>query len=332
MGEVLSSLGLGGPRPSVDPLAGYRPDPIGGMTEAIMGFPSVSRGGISESGATTAGIDQEPITVTGDGWQPKKPTILGAIADAYLMSKGMKPAFSVNRDARNVNEAMEGFTNDPVGAINRMSRIRGHEQDAYAMHDKYLDNRRADASAGSLAESRQAKYLTRIGGLLRSIQKQSDPAAAYASSLPLLRRLEQRAGDIEPLGETYDEGAVNNYVGMNVDPDDQIRMEQLEAWREVRKEQTNRRLTETEKHNDATEGQAAVNEQGRNNRQVASEAGKNVRMNIQEAGRDRRSKNSPPRVVKTPNGYMELSPSGVLGKIGDQIWRKTAPGQWERIK
>jgi hypothetical protein len=39
-----------------------------------------------------------------------------------------------------------------------------------------------------------------------------------------------------------------------------------------------------------------------------------------------------PKTVQTPRGAMILDPTGTRGKIGDQLWQKTGPGQWTRVK
>lgn len=217
---LLNMLGLGPSSvPQVDPYSGdVMPVHPGNV--------------INEAGATTAGMDN---------WQPRRPKFLGLLADAYLKSRGMEPAYAPNLEERNLNEALSGFASDPMKAIERLARIRGHEQDAFKLYNMYEDNKRADSQVDSLNDSRSEKYLTRIGGMLRAVQKAKDPATAYNQMKPVIQRYAQSRGvDVSDLPDAYDPDAIDSYVMGAVSPEDQIRQEALDAYREeqlaIRKE------------------------------------------------------------------------------------------------
>lgn len=143
----------------------------------------------------------EDIVVTGDGWKPRKQTVLGAIADAYLMSQGKGPMFANARTQRNVNEAMEGFASDPDKAMRRLSRVPGYTDKAWNMYNQHADNKRADLQAQSIAEQRKDAGRNRVAAMIGTIQDD----ASYQRSLPTLRRLlESRGVDPSELPDTWD--------------------------------------------------------------------------------------------------------------------------------
>lgn len=288
-------------------LGGVLGDSLGGLGDLLKKAPGIMPGGgISEAGATTAGMDDEtPISIVGDGWKPHKPTLLGSLADAYLASKGMKPAFADQRDEANLQEAMQGFTGDPMKAIKRIAQIRGHASDAFSMYDKVEDNRRADDSAQSLQESRQDKYLTRMGGLLRSIQGSNDPNAAYTSSMPILKTLASRAG-VNDLPDNWDENYANTFISSSISPEDQVRMDALAEYRKTRGARDDRRLNITEDHYNTEEAQAAANEAGRNNRAATSEQGRNARFQARPS-------------AKSTSSTMTKYGPGMINKDGNKM-------------
>lgn len=336
MGNILQSLGIGGAGAAapaaqapmgaewnpgfgmfgIDPsdMSKYLPDtagakqvggPMSGMG-IIKALVSGGRGDqeqgqlppgtISEQGAMGQGQQDPDLAVTGDGWHPRKHTVLGDIADFLSVASGGKPYFAQARDARNAHDAMQGFDQDPVQAIRRLQQVRGYEDKAYDMYKTYQDDKRADMAAGSLADSRAAKFYPRIGGLLYNIQKAKDPEAAYQQSLPILRRLQQKAGDEDMLGDTYDADAVNRYISMNIDPEDQIKQEALTQYRQERLGLDTRKVD--------------LREQYQTERLKDFDA--------QEAGRNARYNTPKPKAGANPQGGQLIrDPNGnVLGKVG----------------
>lgn len=274
--------------------------------------------------------DEGAVTV--DGWKPKKPTTLGTIADILLGAFGGPMIFHQKARRDNLQSAMDGFTQDPLNTIRRMARIPGMEERAMKLYNEYQDNKRADMAAGSLADSRRMKIMPRIGGLLNSISNAEDPAAAYSANLSRLRRLQEMAGDSEILPDTYDPTVVRGYIDMNIDPEDLIRMEALQRWRDTQKDLKTRALDQR----DQTIAQGAVNEQGRNNRAAAAETGRNIRSkNVPATGGSRMirdaqgnivgktSINGRTAILKAPDGgtqHFEVLPNGKLGRrIPDEI-------------
>lgn len=167
MGNILQTL-QGALQPPVDPLAQYRPSLAGpggfsSGTEAVMGFPSVpysspplvapSPADIVQNGQGPPALAQNEDLGTVQGWAPKKPTILGAIADAFLMSKGGKPMYTMMRNQENMQRAMRGFTSNPEEAIRRVGMIPGMQEKAWDMYNQQYDNETARASQDRMNRS-----------------------------------------------------------------------------------------------------------------------------------------------------------------------------------
>jgi hypothetical protein len=318
-----------------DPLASYRP-PLAGpgpMTEAVMGFPSVARGGPMTSPPIVGPGEGPPALampedVRVDGWKPKKPTVLGAIADAFLMSKGGRPMYSMMRNQEDMQKAMRGFVDDPKEAIRRIAQIPGMQEKAWEMMNQLSDNERADLIAGANADAKKEKYLTRVGGMLNQIKNSKDPVTAYKQNIGIIRKYGEGRGlteEMAALGDEYSPDTIDNFIMGGVSPEDQIRMEALADHRRNRleldkgkrsdmREYREERLEDFDENRESQDRRAATAEQGRNNRSKSA-PGK-----------------SEPRFVKTPKGWMELSPSGKTGKIGEQVWKRVAKDQWERVK
>lgn len=280
--------------------------------------------------------DDTPIDVIAkDNWKPHKPTILGAIADAFLMSRGMQPAFSQNRNARDTRDAMQNFTTNPMQAIRRMSQIPGNEKTSWDLLDKQQDNERQNLAAEVLAETRKEKFRLNVAGRLQSISRAKDPFEAYRQTLPMMRKYMQMHGlDPSELPDEYNQDAINGWVGQSVTPEDQIRMEALEEYR--------RRRFEMEQTKE--EGRNTRFEEGQDRQDARTdklEGGRNERFNEGQDRQDARSKNggqkAKSRIIETPYGPGVLSPDGeTLGtKRGNKkvIWKRVPgkPGQWKEI-
>lgn len=281
---LLSSLGQALGKINTDPLSVFR-GPIPGtaqsvnpldprMSEAVMGFPSIPMGPVASDDPRMGGITgrtpgSDPgLVITGDGWHPHKPTLLGAIADAYLMSRGGKPAFALAREQKNMQEAMAGFADDPQKAINRLAQIRGHGDDAWKMYNEYTDNSRQQGNLDRQNKLYDLKLeeivRDRTAGILGTITPEMDAATkarviqrakSYASG----KGFQDVADSIPDNADTIDIDSIR-YGEIPVAKQEGLKRS------DRRLDQADERLTETERHNRTTEGQAATNEAGRNNR------------------------------------------------------------------
>lgn len=267
----------------------------------------------------------EDIEVTGDGWKPKKRSTLGTIADMLFG----KPIFANRVKSINVNRAMQGFAQDPLQAIRRLSQINGMEGKAWDMYNQYSDNKRADETTESANEVRQDRARDRVGGMLGAILSSNDPAGAYTKNLPVLRRyLESKKIDPTELPDQWDADWANTYRngGISVDAQEdnqrdatykgtrlgqyQQSINNTEQYRQERLGQISQTIENTQDYREKRLGQIdeAQNEKGRHNRAVEN------KQNI-------------PKEVRAdkPDGTVVYSPDGAKAK-------KAIGGQWYYFK
>lgn len=124
-------------------------------------------GGISERGAipgSDGGYDGADVVV--QGFKPKKRSFLGFLGDVLGQHYGAGNIFQHRVDQKNVRRAMEGFVDNPLEAIRRLSMIDGHQADAWKMYSQYRDDQRGDEAQQSLADSRKEKVVQQSAGVL----------------------------------------------------------------------------------------------------------------------------------------------------------------------
>jgi hypothetical protein len=319
MGDVLATL-MGGPAQQTD--ASGIMVPNAGMTEGVMGFPSVARGPLTnppivsptdnQNSAVVDPVD-EAVTVQGDAWKPRKQTILGALADAFLVSKGGKPMYTMMRDQRNVNEALKGYQSDPDKALRRLMSIPGHEEDALKLLEQRTDNTRADRllerQEDSLARQQDNDVWRMIGGMMNI----ATPETWTAMRDRAIARADARNVEVRHLiPPEYDPDAARFMVFGEVKPKDQLTLEERDRNNTERREIQRDRLEETGRHNQVTEGQARANEAGRNARD-----NDNVNKPVSKKTLKERFGN---KAIRSPDGKRtyEFDATGTLMKQTDE--------------
>jgi hypothetical protein len=311
LGSILGTLG----KVNADPMAAFR-----GNT------PGVTPDLAINAGMGAPGILNSVPQQMQDNWKPHTPTLLGALADAYLMSRGGKPAFAENRDQANIQEAMQGMADNPQRAINRMSQIRGHGGDAWKMLNEEQDNMRQQ---GNL--DRQNKlYDLKLEEIVRDRIAGMAGAATPETWGAVRQRMDTyaRAKGFPDIAD----GLPQDYNKVDLDT---IRYGEVPVARQEGLERTDRRLdqadtrlTETGRHNQATEGLTGkrIDETGRHNQVTEGQAGERITQSgerITETGRHNRTveagKPAKPRVENTPfmtkYGPMVRSKDGMKGFI-----------------
>lgn len=271
--------------------------------------------------------DQESINI--EGWRPHKRTTLGTIADIALALLGSPVApFKQKVQGENIHEAMEGFTKDPLHTIQRMAQIPGMEKQALDLFEHYTDNQRQQASQDRMDRSLDMRNDDYIYQYAAGMMSKATPDNWQQMRKLAIQRATSRGMSEEQINsiipEDYDADSVDFIRTGSIKPKDQMKMDETHRHNTTREGQMQEGVDERERHNQVSEGtaQGRLSEGQRHNR--VTEGQGQTRIN--------NSKNAKPRVVNTPNGPMELSPSGITGKIGDQIWQKTSAGKWKRIK
>jgi hypothetical protein len=305
---------------------------------------SVFRGGMpntdleTSAGMGAPGILHSPEAVAApDNWRPHAPTLLGALADAYLESRGMKPAFAQSREQKNLQEAMDGFAQDPQRAIERIGKIRGHEGDAFKLYDQYSDNQRLQHSQDrqdELAAIKQEDYVRGVTASILGSVKPGD-AASYARARDHALKYGQAHGydfstELPEDGDTFDSdsfryGAVKTKDQMTLQEREayhnrtagisQQRANQDANYKNARLQQIDEGLTERKSHNRTMEGQGQ-----------------------ERIDKPRAAPREKPSVsyVNTKYGPGEVSPNGKMLKItrqdGDAIYYNVGNNQWKLVK
>lgn len=82
----------------------------------------------------------DDVVIQGDPWQPKKGTILGAIADAIAYHGNGTTPFHDERDKMNMESASKGLMDHPEEAIARIAKI--NPELAWKYRDQVADNNR----------------------------------------------------------------------------------------------------------------------------------------------------------------------------------------------
>lgn len=292
--SLLQALGVANsPSAAPSPLGGM-PNEGGGMTEAVMGFPSVMRGGMSEGGALpTGGMGADAEAVV-RGFKPKKISFWGALGDQLLKHWGNEPAFSKRIQSKNMRNAMEGFTHDPMQAVSRLAQIPGMEGKAWELMNQIQDNKRADAQFDRVYGNDQEKTLKNASGLAAiALANPGSRKAAVTRYNQILRRKGLEEFTLE---DDVDDLTLAAIAGGAIPPD---KREQLELRRE-RLEQTGRATDSQIEHRKVTEQQGE---------RRLDQADQRIEIAIQKANAKRNAVGG--KAYKDPNGVLvEWSPDG----------------------
>lgn len=303
---------------------------------------SVLAGALGGNGPSGIGMpiphlpgDPEPVMEEAviKGFKPTHRNIFGRLADIWLQAQGQKPVYEPRMQERDMKRAFEGFSSDPMAAVSRLNQM-GRSDLAIQLWDKISDNNRADSAQKRLNDKfdkeQEDIFNDKIVNMLGAAtdQKSYDVwkqrvrsfAAAQGRSLPF------------ELSDTFDPTEIEGYRRGEIPT---AKLMQMEA--KARLDAARLELQASRVENQNAVGDNLIEHRGRTYEEKVrhnqvTEAQGQARVNQGQQRVNNQNKKTAPRVVKTPNGYMELSPSGITGRIGDQIWRKVAPGKWERVK
>lgn len=267
--------GIGGPTSPV----GVVP-PENGMSEAVMGFPSVPMGnrtvgyggGPNPDGSMSAvgsgGGQADEVEAVIRGFTPKKISFWGALGDQLLKHWGNKPAFQERIDNKNMMKAMEGFTGDPLEAIRRIGQIPGRQEQALKLLNEYEDNRRLRELQESTVMTRREKVVNRANQIFGGV-------AEDGSNWPAIRQLY--------LTQLERNGITDAYVPEEWDPDF-MKAQIASGMTYTQQDQARYRQDRLKQIDEA--------EQGRNDRFYEGQNRQDARAATAEAGKDRRAASS----------------------------------------
>lgn len=112
-------------------------------------------------------VNQQPIDVIADGWEPHRRNALQKIGDVFLsmLLPGFAP-FKEKVNNQNMREALQGFASDPLHAVRRLAKIPGHEKDAIGLYEKYVDDTRMQ---GNLERQNEVLQNQRDNGAIQIV-------------------------------------------------------------------------------------------------------------------------------------------------------------------
>jgi hypothetical protein len=298
MGELARTLGLGGdPNQTAQPIPGSVNDPANVM---LGGSPSV--GGMSTAPKNQTQSPDIDIV----GFKPHKRTTLGFLADALLsgIAHTRVTPFADKANRENMQAVMEGFTSDPLGTIQKMGRLEGHEGDALKLYEQYIDDKRQQGTLDRQNRALDMRNDDYVYNLTANMM-----GAANEKNWPKMRELaikRAQARGMDPneissvIPEAFDPDSIEFMRYGAVKTKDQMAQQEAEAHHIATE-------TETTNHHKATEAQQATNETGRNNRQ-------NIRENAINARQDKSLRAHPGKgaaaTTMTKYGPGLISPDG----------------------
>lgn len=178
-----------------------------------------------ESPAPAPTPAENDITVRGDSWSPRKQTVLGAIADAIASYTDDGTPFADARDKRNMMEASQTMTSDPMKAIRRISKI--DPKTAWELLNQAQDNVRQqgglDRQNRALDLQNENLLFTRAAGMMRV----ATPANWQAMREQALKFGQTRGMDLSQyIPEQYDPDSIAFFAAGAIPPAKQAQLEE----------------------------------------------------------------------------------------------------------
>lgn len=214
--------------------------PENGMSEAVMGFPSVPLGnrtvgyggGPNPDGSMSVagGMGPEAEAVV-RGFKPKKISFWGALGDQLLKHWGNEPQFEKRIQNKNMTRAMEGFTGDPMEAVRRIAQIPGMEGKAWDLMNQVQDNERMKDVADAGIIDKRERIINRSNQIFGGVNPDG-------SNWPAIRQLylanlaRNNITDVY-VPEEYDPDFMRAQIsgGMTFTQQDQARFREIEQAR-----------------------------------------------------------------------------------------------------
>lgn len=264
-------------------------------------------GGMSEQGALPSPESYNADDIVVEGFKPKKRSFLGFLADAFLMSRGGQPLFAQRIFNKNYEKAMQGFADDPLEAMRRVSKIpHGGAEKAYKMFEKYRDDERADGTLDRQNRALDMKNDDYIFSRVAGMMSTATPENWHVMRDLAIKRAAARGVDVESIiPPEYDQDSLEFIRYGEVKPKDYDRLRQQQQRVDQLERDTDSKIADREVDN----RQAATNEAGRNTRAANAEAGKNRRYQPRKNG-------DGSKTIMTPGGrQFTISPSGMTGVV-----------------
>lgn len=310
-------------------LGGGQMPPSEGMSTA---GPGGFAGPVPDMGTPADAMSEGVVS----GWAPKKRSTLGFLGDVLLGAFGGPPAFGLRKQRQNMQEAMEGFTQDPMETIRRIGMIPGQQENALKLYNQYIDNKRADGTLDRQNRALDLQNENLVYGRVAGMMGAARPETWGKMRELAIKQGEARGTDVSHLiPEEYDPEAVEYIRYGAVKPKDQMTLEERERNNKARVKLGYDRLDESVRDHNLRDEDRDDSEQIRND----AEAGRNTRHATPrpKAGGGGAAQSILPdgsRVVygggdkKSAKTAIMISPDGTkryLNKLPNGRWKVVAP-------
>lgn len=196
--------------------------------------------------------------------------VLGTLGDFLLKNIGLDPMYAPAQERRRLNEARQGYAEDPVAAIDRITSINFKEGTRLA--NEYADNARQDAANAVTAQDRaaalakadaaeQAKARSISLNMLNTVFDKDE--AKRPATYDAVKALIKKQNPSLELPDTYDETTLKAIAGGEVPVKDQIRIENQD-------DQAEERIQTTQRGQDIRDKRAAIGQDIQERRAAAA--------------------------------------------------------------
>jgi len=190
--------------------------------------------------------DPSPISLLTGGKSQKGSGVqdyIGQVIDAYLQIHGRQPVYAPVMQQK----ALEGFTQDPAGAIQRLAKTPGGAKVALPLYMKMLQGQGAQGKAAAQTASAEASAakanlasLNYIGGLANTIKTSKDPAKTAAKARPIIEAIAAKRGlSILPYDESDPAGWADQVAESTLNVNQSERLEDVDLSRAIAQQNAN---------------------------------------------------------------------------------------------
>ncbi len=151
--------------------------------------------------------------------------ILGLVGDAFLVQSGNKQVYAPKRAQERMSDALSGFTQNPLAAIERLAN-ENPDAAAELLQHYQVNQAKMAANQQSAAEASDKNYQN-YGRLFSQYMGSASPET-YGRLAPLLKTLKTRGGlgDEYEVPDVYDENLARSYQYGGMPANQQIGSEQ----------------------------------------------------------------------------------------------------------
>lgn len=236
--------------------------------------------------------------------------ILGVVGDAFLLQSGNKPIYAPQREREKMGDALYGFSDNPLAAVERLA-AQGYPDQAAELYKNYQTNQTNRYYKEALAADRSYKQLGDVRNRAARYLSMADTPEKRAYALQLIRGLASQANiPVEQvLGSNPDDlsDLQRNILGVG---DMTVNQQNMMGYRQEKMAQdlgiANRRLGIQQQNANTSSGRAA--EVRRSNRVKESQAGERIDIS-RNKGATRTRTNRPPNSkgpAKSGSGWGDL--------------------------